>query len=1106
MNSPANRDKPAAALTPGKSVRETPIAMEETFQLLTDKPRPAQLSRSVERAAEVLDSALLARLRTLSEAWGVPLTDVVLAGFAVLLSRYTGEEEVAIMLGGSPRTAGGEAKKRVAHIRIGDDDGFLKVLRRTEEAKACAAETAESASSVGFWSSSSSKAELRPSEKLALDVALFVEDAKPEAKLFLDYSPDLFEAATPKRLLRGLHSVLAGAVANPETPVRQLPILSEAERATILYDWNRTESDVWHGQCLHQLFEEQAKRSPEAVAVEHDGVRLSYAELNARANQLARHLLASGAEPKSFIGICLPPCADFAVATLAILKAGCACMPLDPKYPPDRIAYMVQDAGTKFVLTLRGALPSGLPNGITAIDLASSRDLIGCQSREDSEQAATLSDIAYLIYTSGSTGQPRGVLLRHAGLANYNLASARFYQMSPSDRVLQFCSLSFDAAVEEIFATLASGATLVFRSKDMPLDVPGFLHWVRREKITVLDLPTAYWHEWISQFDELSESVPNGLRLVIVGGEKALASALETWRRVRHGVRWVNTYGPTEASIAVTRYDPDEERAASTPENVPIGRPIENCRAYVLDRDRNPVSIGVAGELYLGGIGVAQGYLNRAELTAQKFLADPFSTDPDARLYRTGDMVRFLETGMLEYLGRQDDQVKVRGFRIELGEIEEVLARHELVSESAVVAVDDPVQGKTLIAYCSLSGAARPDAPDLRAFVASKLPPYMVPSAVVVLGALPKTPNGKIDRHALARMERTTVLSSAEVDLPATALEIQLKKIWEDTLGREPIGIRENFFELGGHSLLAARLMQKISRMQGKTIPLGLLFEAPTIEKLAEVLERNEWAQQWSCLVPIQPQGSRPPFFCVHGVGGNVVGFRELARLMSPDYPFFGFQAQGLDGTGEPFSEIGAMAAHYIREMRSVQSEGPFYLGGYSFGGLVAYEMARQLHQGGEEVALLALLDTYPGELEAISTSIWKLLLEPKRLRLLSDVPRTAKKSVQRRVKGLFLSKTLKDVLQANHGASARYVLEPYEGETTLFRAEQSSLRAFDDPHAAWASLAVGGLHVVEIAGDHGDILVVPQVDELATKLKAAIDLASAESEVREDRKEEAIA
>ena len=1078
------------------------------FQFLAEQPRPVRQSGSVRQEVAEIEESLVTNLQKLAEAANLSLADAVLAGFAILLWRYTGETQFDVVIDVERSITDG-ARKRVARINIPDDAHFMQVLVSTAQAKvAAAAEDGldETQSSLWFWAESRREPPSLLHRELSLDLGLSLEETERWGKLVLWYSADLFEQAPPVRMLQGLKTLLEGAVTSPQTSVRLLPILSDEERTQVLSDWNHTESDVWRGECLHALVEDQAQRTPHSPAVEHEGARLSYADLNTRANQLARHLSAMGASPKSNIGICLEPSADFAVATLAVLKTGCACVPLDPKYPADRIAHMLEDAGIRLVLTHPGTLRVTLPNGVTRIDLSKRRNEVDRQSGENLDCPVSSSDLAYIIYTSGSTGKPRGVLLSHAGLANYNVASARYYEMSDRDRLLQFCSLSFDAAVEEVFATLCSGATLVFRSKDMPLDVPGFLARVRREKITVLDLPTAYWHEWVSQFGELREPIPNCLRLVIVGGEKALASALTTWRQARHGVRWVNTYGPTEASIAVTRYDPEQEHPNSAPPNVSIGRPIENCRVYLLDRDRNPVPIGTPGELYIGGIGVAQGYLNRPELTAQKFIQDPFSSDPVARLYQTGDMARFLEDGLIEYLGRQDEQVKVRGFRIELGEIEEVLAQHSLLNESAVIAMNDAVQGKILVAYCSGASHGKPEAGDLRAFVSGRLPQYMVPSGFVVLDALPKTPNGKIDRRSLSRMEPPRPISGNVIDLPTKKLETQLQKIWEDTLGRKPIGIRENFFELGGHSLLAARLMQKVSRIHGKTVPLALLFEAPTIEKLADLLERNEWAQQWSCLVPIQSQGSQPPFFCVHGVGGNVVGFRELARLMSPDYPFYGFQAQGLDGSRQPFAEIEEMAAHYIREMRGVQPEGPFLLGGYSFGGLVAYEMARQLFAGGEEVALLALLDTYPGELEAVTTSIWKLLLEPKRLRMLSDVPKTAKRSIQRRVKEMFLSKTLKDVLAANHGASARYVLQPYEGKTTLFRAEQSSLRAFDDPHAAWSNSARGGLQIEEISGDHGDILMVPQVGELATKLKAAIDASATERSETETSEEQALA
>lgn len=378
----------------------------------------------------------------------------------------------------------------------------------------------------------------------------------------------------------------------------------------------------WADWCLHQLVEARAKSSPTAVAVEHESDRLTYAELNGRANQFARFLGAQ-IPPKSFVGVCLPSSIDFVVASLAILKAGCTCVPLDPKYPADRLAYMVEDASVSVVFANAGLAGRFSSARVRLIDPARIGDEVRRQSAENCEMAGAPSDIAYLIYTSGSTGKPRGVLLAHAGLANYNLAAANYYRLSAKDRVLQFCSLSFDAALEEIFATLVAGATLVLRSAAMPLDVPGFLSWVSQKKISVLDLPTAYWHEWASQFGELSDPVPNCLRLVIVGGEKALAGALATWRK-HSRVRWVNTYGPTEASIAVTRYDPDEEHSQLAQDNIPTGRAIENCEIYVLDSNQRAVPHGVPGELYIGGVSVAHGYLNRPELTAEKFILNPF--------------------------------------------------------------------------------------------------------------------------------------------------------------------------------------------------------------------------------------------------------------------------------------------------------------------------------------------------------------------------------------------------------------------------------------------------------------------------------------------------
>ena len=527
------------------------------------------------------------------------------------------------------------------------------------------------------------------------------------------------------------------------------------------------------------------------------------------------------------------------------------------------------------------------------------------------ESGVTINDVAYVIYTSGSTGQPRGVLLSHAGLANYNLNAARLYAMTTEDRVLQFCSVSFDIAVEELFITWLSGATLVFRTDAVPMAVPDFLLWIEQQGITVLDLPTAYWHEWVHEFPQLKDKVtPQALRLVIVGGEKPSSQAYSTWlAKVQNGVRWINTYGPTEISICATAYEPTWQPGSEIPENIPIGRPLANMRVYLLDRQLNPVPVGVPGELHVAGPGVAKGYLNQPELTAQKFIPDPFSSDVDARLYKTGDLARHLPTGEIEFLGRSDDQIKIRGFRIELGEIEGALAKHPGVREGVVVAREDTPGDKQIVAYFVPQSVA-PGAAELRQYLQKQLPEYMVPSAFVVLESLPMTPNGKVNRRGLPAPQVPTAV--ATFAMASDPLQARLVALWEEVLAKRPIGIHDNFFELGGHSLLAARLMHRTGQALGKTLPLAMLFHAPTIDRLATILRGDEWSQHWSSLVPIQPSGERPPFFCIHGIGGNVLGFQRLGRCMAPDYPFYGLQSQGLDGKRPRFHSIPEMASHYI--------------------------------------------------------------------------------------------------------------------------------------------------------------------------------------------------
>lgn len=837
--------------------------------------------------------------------------------------------------------------------------------------------------------------------------------------------------------------------------------------------------------CIHQLIEAQAERSPNAPAVICGSQILTYGELNARANQLARFLVGLGVRREDRVGIALSSSLILPVALMGVLKAGGACLPLDPNYPKHRLELMLEDAQPVVVITQQNLAPV-LPAYAAKLVCLDIDDPKIFQGDSDNLNPSVDSDsVAYVIYTSGSTGKPRGVLLLHRGLANHHRAAVQLYDLGASDRILQFSSISFDIAIEEIFPALVCGASVVLKTESFSLQAQEFLPWIRKQQVTVLDLPTAYWHELIHQMEMTpGATLPEKLRLVILGGEKASTKTYRAWQKLAADrVRLINTYGPTEASVIVSAFEPARCPEVSLGDCLPIGRSVSNAELHVLDQDLKPVSIGESGELHIGGTPLARGYLNQASLTAQKFITDPFNANGTARLYKTGDMVRSLADGNLEFLGRIDYQVKIRGFRVEPGEIEALLNQHPGIRESVVVSHENGNGEKNLVAY--VIGASDPlavSSGELRAFLAKQLPEYMVPSIFVMLDRLPLSPNGKVDRRALPKPEGET-MQQADFVAPSSDLEARLAAIWESVLGKKPIGIHDDFFEIGGHSLLAARVMHRLGQSLGRTLPLALLFESPTVQKLAAALLEEKWSHYWSSLVPIQPSGAMPPFFCVHGVGGNVLGFQQLGKLMGPSHPFYGLQAQGLDGSRGCIATIEEMATYYIREIRAVQPEGPYCLGGFSFGGLVAYEMAQQLRNGGEWVPLLALFDTYPGNLKPVAESMIKLL----RAGSLTEFARAISRSIQRRMNMWFLPRVLKRVFQSNMRAASLYKLQPYSGNVVLFRASEN-VRGEDDPHAAWQELIPGGLKVEEIPGDHGGILVSPQVKMLADRLQAWVD------------------
>ncbi|MFH0341941.1 MAG: amino acid adenylation domain-containing protein, partial [Chromatiales bacterium] len=650
------------------------------------------------------------------------------------------------------------------------------------------------------------------------------------------YKPDLFEAATIARMSGHFQTLLEGVVTNPNQPISTLPLLRAAERHQLLVEWNDTQVDYPKDACIHQLFEAQVERAPEAIAVVFEDQQLSYRELNGRANQLAHHLIGLGVGPGVLVGILVERSLNMIVGLLGILKAGGAYVPLEPAYPTERLGFMLSDAALPVVVTQQG-FDSRLPaNGAKLVWLDSDRSAIAAQP-DHNPVNRDADALAYVIYTSGSTGTPKGVMVEHGSLVNYSASAVADYALRATDRVLQFASINFDASAEEIYPSLIQGATLVLRNDEMLSSAAQFLRTCADWKVSVLSVPTAWWHEIAASVIPEELTIPPSLRLVIIGGEAAAAGRLASWQQwTGSRVELINTYGPTEATVVATRWK--APLAINDLAAVPIGRPIANTQVYLLDPRLSPAPIGVAGELHIGGAGLARGYLNRPELTADKFIPNPFSDETNARLYKTGDLARYLPDGNIEFLGRMDHQVKIRGFRIELGEIESVLNEHPDVKVCAVIAREDQPNDKRLVAYI-VSAEPPPVASGvLRESLRQKLPDYMLPSAFIGLDKLPLTPNGKLDRKALPAPDR--LRSDSAPVAPRTPLEQQLAAIFASVLKIDRVGIHDNFFDLGGHSFLVLRVLAEIEKACGRRLSVATLFQAPTVEEIGRILTAGD--------------------------------------------------------------------------------------------------------------------------------------------------------------------------------------------------------------------------------------------------------------------------
>ncbi len=1069
--------------------------------------------------------------RSLARRQGVTRFMALLALFQVLLSRYTGQEDVSV---GCPmthriraevsRVVGFFANMMVLRSRLQGNPGFRELLRRTREV----ALGAYAHQDLPF---EELVAELQPervpgrnpffqamlvveestwrnldlsgaectafpvhNSTAKFDFSLYIIDHPAGFRLALEYNSDLFEAGTARRLLEHYENLLTGVVADPDCPVNDLPILSPAEEREVLLSWNSTRETDTPICCTHHLFEAQAARIPDGIAVRFQDEDLTYRDLNSRANRLARQLVELGAGANEVVAVCLERSFDLVVAMLAAMKSGAAYLPLDPSHPAERRDSILRDSGTKILLTDRkSAGETHCPPECKVVFLES-LDLTR-QSEANLTTTVGLRDLAYLIYTSGSTGKPKGVEVEHGNLTNFLATMRTRPGLSGNDILLAVTTVSFDIAGLELWLPLIVGATVVLAGRDEVIDPPRLMNLLQKNNVTVMQATPATWQML------LSAGWKGDRRLKVLCGGELVAGSLADELLAGCGSVW-NMYGPTETTIWSSIHPAKSGEAAV----VPIGRAIGNTVMYVLDQNMQPVPVGVRGELYIGGAGVARGYRGAPKLTAEKFVADPYSTVAGARLYRTGDSVRQRGNGTFEFLGRLDRQTKIRGYRIEPAEIEAALQQFPGVRRVAVT-----VRGRAgenqLVAYLVPINTAKANGhfghKELARFLRGKLPDYMLPSAFVLLDALPVTPNGKLDWKALP--EPAHPIQGNSFIAPRDSVETRLAKIWEEILDTRPMGVTDSFFELGGHSILATRLFARVEKEFGKHLPLGTLFEAPTIEQLATILRQNSWVSR--PLIEVQAgDPAIPPIFLVQAR----VGYRALSAELGPERPVYVIPTDDLF-LADTERSLRDLAMELAQRIRAQSPQGPYYLGGMCLAGRVAFAIAREFRRQGEEVALLAIIDmSAPGYAQVYRVPALRSFLGRLRWHLHYALHGTGQQKAdwvaggfralawQVRYRGwqmarLFfrrlgrpLPRFLRHTTRLIAEAARQDAISSYPGRVTLFRPSEKTFTRDDRWDLGWGQIAVYGVDVFEIEGLKRTLLRA-NATEVGRKLKECL-------------------
>ncbi|MBC6612094.1 amino acid adenylation domain-containing protein [Hymenobacter sp. BT507] len=931
-----------------------------------------------------------------------------------------------------------------------------------------------------------------PREYEAFELFLNISGTEQALVLEWSYNTTLFEVATIARMMTEFEELARAIVQNPAMRLGK-PVSTTTVSDAAYRQLNATAQPYPGEATLFQLIAAQARATPRQTAIRFGATEMSYAALLRRAEQVAGYLTARGVGIGDVVGLAVERSPELLVALLAIMRCGATYVPLDVAYPSERLAFMLTDSAAAFVLTA-GSVTLDFQTPATVLRLEDA----GTSLMPLPTLHLTSDALLYILYTSGSTGRPKGVAVTHRNVVNFLRSMQQQPGITAADTLLALTTISFDIAGLELFLPLISGATILLADTETARDGRALLQLMQTASVTLMQATPATWRM------VLEAGWEQPLPLTALCGGEALLPELATRLAGKCQAVW-NMYGPTETTIWSS-----VQQVTGTEEVITIGKPIANTQFYVLDEQQQVVPAGEVGELCIAGHGVARGYWRRPDLTAERFLPNPFGATPDALLYRTGDLGRLLPSGELQCLGRLDQQVKIRGYRIELGEIEQLLLSCPDVQAAAVLAQGSRPGDERLVAYLvpkDAQGSLRASAAQLatwKQLLAARLPAYMVPDAYVTLPALPLTLNSKVDRKALALLAPESPGLPAPT-APRTAMEQRIADIWKTCLGMDQVDIFADFFALGGHSLLAVRVMACIEKEIGQRLPLATLFEHSTIEKLARLLEHDSQFITWDSLVPIKPQGSKTPLYLVHGAGLNVLLYQAMSRYMDPEQPIYGLQACGLNGEEKPLETIEDIAAHYVNSIEKTNPNGPYALAGYSFGGIIAYEMARQLLARGKQVQFLGLFDTYAHEGEIPASQAARVVRTLKLftmkwlyfLVLLKNSPRT---TIRYKVMSLRDSwqkltkrkqeetKAAAAVGSANNRAYYAYKLTPENIKIDLFRVKEKTHYMEDFEFLGWKPYAQQGIRIHEVESDHNYLFSPPHDKSLAATLQAALD------------------